>query len=152
MAGDITEWLLSVGKLLGALVAVGVSLGTLAKFRPVRWVYANLIGNPVSRWFRGEVEEAVKPLRVDVEAMKGSILTLQKASTGLAVRLTEHMLAEAMDASERKEWQDGVDQRLDLSKEWQDGVGERLDSIDARLTDGDEKLAQFEAIAEALGE
>lgn len=42
-----------------ALAATATALGALSRLRPVRWLWHQLVACPLSRWFRGEVNEVI---------------------------------------------------------------------------------------------
>lgn len=50
---------IAVAALCAALVAIVSGVRTLSSLKPVRWLWRQLVGEPVSRKFRTEVREAI---------------------------------------------------------------------------------------------
>lgn len=71
-----------------ALAAFCTALGVLSRLRPVKWLWRQLVKDPVSQWFRGElvavVDEQLKPIRYQLETkIKDAIGRLERGQETL---------------------------------------------------------------------
>jgi len=69
---DASEYILTVGKIGGALAGTMVALGLLAKSpvgRAVKWLYVRVAGEPVGEWFRHQVRTAAE-VAIDEKLLK----------------------------------------------------------------------------------
>lgn len=78
MLAEVPQWLSDVVATLAALAAIGTSATVLSRFAPVRWVWRQLVGDPLARWFRrevrDEVDEAVEPIKAELSTNGGRSL------------------------------------------------------------------------------
>lgn len=61
IGGITVEDLLTAAKIVGAIVAIVAGLAAISRFRPVRWLWSRLVGEPVGMFFRLQVEAVVNP-------------------------------------------------------------------------------------------
>ena len=61
IAGISVNDLVTAAKIVGAIVAIVAGLAAISRFRPVRWFWSRLIGEPVGMFFRAQVEAVVNP-------------------------------------------------------------------------------------------
>lgn len=61
IGGITVEDLLTAAKIVGALTAIVAGLAAISRFRPVRWLWSRLVGEPVGMFFRAQVEAVVNP-------------------------------------------------------------------------------------------
>lgn len=62
----MTEFLVWLAKVVGALVTIGGGIALVSRTRPVRWLGRRLIIDPLGAWFRREVAEATQEFRDEV--------------------------------------------------------------------------------------
>ena len=79
-----------------ALAAFWTALGVLSRLRPVKWLWRQLVKDPVSQWFRGElvavVDEQLKPIRYQLETNDGSSIkdAIGRLEKGQATLIEAH--------------------------------------------------------------
>ena len=124
---ELASWITDAGSLAAAITALIVVLGLLTRAKPVRWVWRQLIGEPVGRWAGGIVSAQVDPVRTEV--------------ANLAEQLDTHMGAEedlrAADIADRDRRQSEMDawsdEIRDDVKDLKSSVGEVHRRIDDAL-------------------
>lgn len=151
MFAELASWITDAGSLAAAITAVLVVLGLLTRAKPVRWVWRQLIGEPVGRWAGGIVSAQVDPVRNDIANLRTDLGTNTVDLKALRVELVNHMGAEedlrATDIEDRDRRQDEMDRwRTEVS----DDVGEikvglgtvhrRIDTALQRLADGNPEV------------
>lgn len=57
------QLLTDIASVCGALLAIGAVVAAASRLRPVRWLWRNLVADPVGEWFDHRVAEAVAPIR-----------------------------------------------------------------------------------------
>lgn len=87
LTAELPNWIIDAGSLAAAITAVLVVLGLLTRAKPVRWVWRQLIGEPVGRWAGGIVSAQVDPVRADVAELRNEVAASNE-------RLLTHVQAE----------------------------------------------------------
>lgn len=137
LTAELPNWITDAGSLAAATTAVVVVLGLLTRAKPVRWVWRQLIGDPVGRWAGGIVSAQVDPVRAELAE--------------LSTQLVNHMGAEevlrAADVADRDRRQDELDiyrtKIRDDVAEIKAGLGtvhRRIDSALGRLAEGNPEV------------
>lgn len=151
LIAEIASWITDAGSLAAAITAVLVVLGLLTRAKPVRWVWRQLIGEPVGRWAGSIVSAQVDPLRTDIAELRTELRTDTVDLKALHVELVNHMGAEedlrAADIADRDRRQDEIDRwRTDVRDdvaEIKTGLGtvhRRIDSALQRLAEGNPEV------------
>lgn len=148
---ELASWITDAGSLAAAITAVLVVLGLLTRAKPVRWVWRQLIGEPVGRWAGSIVSAQVDPVRADIAELRTELRTDTVDLKALRVELVNHMGAEedlrSADIADRDRRQEEVDRwrsavRDDVS-EIKTGLGtvhRRIDSALQRLAEGNPEV------------
>lgn len=56
--GISTDDLLVLAKVIGALTVIGGAVVAVSRFRPVRWIWRQIVSDPIGQFFRDQVHEA----------------------------------------------------------------------------------------------
>lgn len=76
MLSEVPTIVVDAGVAAGAIVAVLGLMAALTRLRPVRWIWRQLVADPVAEWFRREVGEEIEaslgPVRAELQANGGS--------------------------------------------------------------------------------
>lgn len=56
----MTDTLMELAKLIGALSVIGAGFAAVSRWRPVRWLLRRILSEPLGSWFREHVAEAVE--------------------------------------------------------------------------------------------
>ena len=83
MFAEVPTILTDLGIAAGALVGIATLIGLLSRARPVRWVWRQLIGAPVSRWLGGIVSDQVEPVATEVRELSVQLVNHMGAEEGL---------------------------------------------------------------------
>lgn len=151
MVAELPPLLLDVGTVAGIIIAVAGALGLLSKAPPVRWVWRQLIGDPVTRWQAGVVKDQIAPLRTEVAELR---LEVAESSTDLITHVRAEEALRVQDIADRDRRQSEADARWDnVSSELaatREDVGEvkaglgtvhrRIDSALTRLAAGNPEV------------
>lgn len=137
MFAELASWITDAGSLAAAVTAVLVVLGLLTRAKPVRWVWRQLIGDPVGRWAGGIVSAQVDPVRAELKELSTQLVNHMGAEEGLR----------ATDLADRDRRQSELDAwRTEMSEdvgEIKTGLGvvhRRIDSALQRLADGNPEV------------
>ena len=137
MLAELPSWLTDAGSLAAAITAVLVVLGLLTRAKPVRWVWRQLIGEPVGRWAGGIVSAQVDPVRAELAELSTQLVNHMGAAEDLR----------AADIADRDRRQDEMDRwRTDVRDdvaEIKTGLGtvhRRIDSALQRLAEGNPEV------------
>lgn len=151
MLAELPTWLTDAGTIAGVIIATAAVLGLLTRAKPVRWVWRQLIGEPVGRWAGGIVSAQVDPVRTDIAELRTDLSTNTVDLKALRVELVNHMGAaedlRAADIADRDRRQDEMDRwRTDVRDdvaEIKTGLGtvhRRIDSALQRLAEGNPEV------------
>lgn len=81
----VSGWLTDLGAMAAAVTAIVAAVVLLARLPPVRWVWRQLVSDPLSRWAEGLIHEGVQAFHLErVEPELRAIrkeLTLNDGST-----------------------------------------------------------------------
>lgn len=94
MFAEVPTILTDLGIAAGALVGIATLIGLLSRARPVRWVWRQLIGAPITRWMGGIVAGQVDPVRADIAQLRTDLGTNTVDLKDLRTELVTHMGAE----------------------------------------------------------
>jgi hypothetical protein len=56
------------GTVAAAIVAILGAIALISKLPPIRWVWRNLVSDPLSEWFRAAVRDEVAEATADIRA------------------------------------------------------------------------------------
>lgn len=137
MLAELPTWLTDAGTIAGVIIATAAVLGLVARARPVRWLWRQLVSDPIGGWAGGVVSAQVDPVRAELAE--------------LSTQLVNHMGAEedlrAADIADRDRRQDEIDRwRTDVRDdvaEIKTGLGtvhRRIDSALQRLAEGNPEV------------
>lgn len=109
---EVWPLLVDIGTVAGILLAIGGVIGLLSKARPVRWLWRQLLGDPVTRWAGRVVDDRVAPVRGDIAELRTDLGTNTTDLSALRTELVTHMGDEvkirAADITEQGRWQEEV--------------------------------------------
>lgn len=141
---ELPNWITDAGSLAAAIAAVAVVLGLVTRARPIRWVWRQLVGEPVGRWLGGIVADRVDPVRAEVAGLRSDLGVNSVDLKDLRNELVTHMGAEeglrADDLAERESRQQDLDAKLEAMTDKMIEHGDRRD----------EKIADVKADVQAL--
>lgn len=100
--------LTDLGTVAGALLAIGALLAAASRLRPFRWLWRNLVTEPVGEWFGAVIDHRLAPITEQFSNNGGSTAR------------------DAIDRIERR--QDSIEERL---QSLDDGQGDLATSVDA---------------------
>lgn len=124
---ELASWITDAGSLAAAITALIVVLGLLTRAKPVRWVWRQLIGEPVGRWAGGIVSAQVDPVRTEVANLAEQLVTHMGAEEDLRA-------ADIADRDRRQSEMDAwSDEIRDDVKDLKSSVGEVHRRIDDAL-------------------
>ena len=137
MLAELPTWLTDAGTIAGVIIATAAVLGLLTRAKPVRWVWRQLIGEPVGRWAGGIVSAQVDPVRAELAELSTQLVNHMGAAEDLR----------AADIADRDRRQDEMDRwRTDVRDdvaEIKTGLGtvhRRIDSALQRLAEGNPEV------------
>jgi hypothetical protein len=70
----VPGWVELVAAICGMWVTFLTALALTARTRAARWLWARLIAEPITKWFRAEVECVVEPIRAELQTNGGASL------------------------------------------------------------------------------
>lgn len=112
MLAELPTWLTDAGTIAGVIIATAAVLGLVARARPVRWLWRQLVSDPIGGWAGGVVSAQVDPVRAELAE--------------LSTQLVNHMGAEedlrAADIADR-------DRRQGEMDAWRDEIREEVKDL-----------------------
>lgn len=94
MLAELPTWLTDAGTIAGVIIATAAVLGLVARARPVRWLWRQLVSDPIGGWASGVVSAQVDPVRSDIADVRDSLTSTDASVSSLAEQLVNHMGAE----------------------------------------------------------
>lgn len=88
---DVPSWVvtlrdasIAIGAVCGALLTIGAATKLPVVNRPIRWLWRNLVSDPVGGWLRGVLDHHAEPDRERTEQVAAQVAELSGQVAGLA--------------------------------------------------------------------
>lgn len=76
LLGEVPSWVvtlrdasIAIGAVCGALLTIGAATKLPVVNRPIRWLWRNLVSDPVGGWLRGVLDHHAEPDRLRIDAL-----------------------------------------------------------------------------------
>jgi hypothetical protein len=145
LLADVPQWVTDAGVVAGTITVLITFLGLLSRLRPARWLWHQLISEPLGAWLRHQITAVAAPLiepiqlKVDENAvlLDATAARLDQTTLDLGAHMADEMLLRRVDLENRMLRQQHVDEENHRLREAMGSVEATVmdlhDRVDATL-------------------